>query len=295
VPVESDLCSTDDGGRTWREIFSCCNFIFGFAHTSAMSGVVESGYRAAGTFWTRDNGARWYTLPNVPAQDFLTGAGGRAPVFAGRGLLLFWAQNVSLGIDGTLNQITGWPATVDPPCRRASDSDICRLTLDQSPFESREVATMHGLVEGMRIVPGGVAALLNPAAAGEALSVLVYRDGPARTTQLPKPPVAPNTLANVAFAVAWPRLFVERGAFDAYGVNRADVLWRSTDAGASWRVQSARLIPRRALATGVGRVGAAWPSPAAGSQPVAPRRRGLWFTSADCRRAGCRARVAAAA
>ena len=116
VPDERELCSTEDGGKTWRGIFWGGNYFFAYVRTSATSGIVQSGNTVASTYWTRTNGRRWYELPNVPKPDLARGDD-RIGGFAGRGAALFWT--------GTgLNQITGWPARADPPCCTTSSTTI---------------------------------------------------------------------------------------------------------------------------------------------------------------------------
>src|SRR5512133_1964872 len=40
---DSSLCSTEDGGRSWRVIFVGGNYVFTAVRTSAQAGIVSSG------------------------------------------------------------------------------------------------------------------------------------------------------------------------------------------------------------------------------------------------------------
>ncbi len=70
---ERDICATEDGGRNWQHIFTGGNYIFSLVRTSATSGVTQTGNLGGFSFWTRDNGAHWYELPNVPSPSYKGG------------------------------------------------------------------------------------------------------------------------------------------------------------------------------------------------------------------------------
>jgi hypothetical protein len=250
---ESEVCATEDGGRTWHDIFAGGNFIFSLVRTSAGAGVVQTGRTAGFGFWTRDNGKRWYELPNVPVPGY--GGGDRALILEGRGSYLFWHQS-----GRTLNQITPWPATVDPPCRPGElDLDACALPLADSPFTSTAVATIPtGSLARMRHIDGGVAALVtadDPNASPSA--VLVRRGDSNAITTLPEPPLSRRSLTCTDLFAAWPALFVAAGSYTGKeGCSKlARVLWRSADSGGTWTVASTTRVAQVGAGTRPGALG----------------------------------------
>lgn len=236
---ESEVCSTEDGGRTWHDILTGGNFIFSLVRTSAGAGVTQTGRTVGSTFWTRNNGNRWYELPNVPAPDY--GGGARAVVLEGRGDQLFWHQSAK-----TLYQITPWPATADPPCSGPSwpGPNTCVLAETDSPFTSTAVATIpSGSLDRMRNVPGGVAALVtaeDPNASPSA--VLVHRGNSNAVTTLPEPPLGRRSLTCTKLFAGWPSLFVSAASFTSgQGCSKVPrVLWRSADGGRTWTVTATK-------------------------------------------------------
>jgi hypothetical protein len=205
--------------------------------------VTQTGRTVGATFWTRNNGKRWYELPNVPVPDFGSGGIGRALVLEGRGGLLFWHQS-----EQTLNQITPWPATVDPPCRGPSwpGPNTCVLAVADSPFTSTAVATIaNGSLDRMRNIDGGVAALVtadDPNASPSA--VLVHRGDSNAVTTLPEPPLSRRSLTCTQFFAGWPALFVSAASYTGkQGCSKlARVLWRSADGGRTWTVATTKQV-----------------------------------------------------
>jgi hypothetical protein len=246
------VCATEDGGRSWRQIFTGGNYIFALVRTSVTAGMTETGNTAGFSFWTRDNGVRWYELPNVPTP---TGSE-RGLVFEGRGNLLFWHQSGT-----TLFQLTPWPATADPPCKGQSwpGPGTCVLAEADSPFTSTAVETIPtGTLDRMRNIPGGVAVLVtatdpNASPGG----VLVHRGDTNSVSTLPEPPLERRSLTCTGFYAAWPALFVEASSFSA-GPGCAKlprVLWRSADGGDTWTVASTTHVGARAVAARRGALG----------------------------------------
>jgi hypothetical protein len=234
---EREVCATENGGRSWHDILTGGNHVFSLVRTSAASGVTQTGNTSGYSFWTRDDGANWYELPNVPTPSY--NAGERALVYEGRGSLLFWHQSGT-----TLFQLTPWPATTDPPCKGQSwpGKGTCVVAEADSPFTSTAVATItNGTLDRMRNIAGGVAVLVtgtDPSASP--VGVLVHRGQENTVSELPEPSLGRRTLTCTSFYAAWPSLFVEASSFAA-GLDcprLPRVLWRSADGGATWSVSS---------------------------------------------------------
>jgi hypothetical protein len=261
---ESVVCASDDGGRTWHDIFTGGNFVFARVRTSATAGVVSTGRTVAATFWTRNGGARWYELPDVPVPEFTNppeSEAGRPLVLGGRGESLFWHR-----ADRTLRRLTPWPPPADPPCRAESwpGKGTCVLSEADSPFTSTAVATIpDGELFGLWPIPRGVIALVlaNRTTSGSTrrppIAVLVQQAAASDVRQLPAPPVDASSLTAAGVAAAWPQVFVEAVvAQDGKKFSQLPrVLWQSFDGGASWRVGHTTQVARRNAATTPGRLG----------------------------------------
>jgi hypothetical protein len=262
------VCATENGGRTWHDILTGGNYVFSAVRTSATAGVAQIGNLGGFSFWTRDNGMRWYELPNVPTPNY--NGGERGLVFEGHGNLLFWHQS-----GATLYRLTPWPATADPACRGQSwpGPATCVLAEADSPFTSTAVDTIStGALGRMRNVPGGVAVLVtgtdpNASPAG----VLVHRGDTNAVSTLPEPPLERRSLTCTGFYAAWPSLFVEASSFAAGpGCDKLPrVLWRSADGGATWLAASTTHAGIRAAAARPGALGKRIPVPGG---TVAPYR-----------------------
>src|SRR5215471_1467599 len=59
------LYSTNDGGRTWKPIFTGGQQIYHVQRTSATGGTVLTGDSKTEAFWTRDGGKHWYRGDDV--------------------------------------------------------------------------------------------------------------------------------------------------------------------------------------------------------------------------------------
>src|SRR3954447_4126102 len=242
------VCSTENGGRSWQRIFTGGNYLFSVVRTSSRSGVVQTGHWVGESFWTRSNGKRWYELPNVPVPDYMSGD--RPLVFEGRGHLLFWHESAA-----TLNQISPWPAPADPPCRGRSwpGANTCVLSLGDSPFTSRAVATLdEGTLGAMRPIPGGVVVLVHADDANASpAAVLVHRLGANDVTGLPDPPVTRRSLTCTDLLASGATIFVTARSDDLQHdcPQLPLVLWSSVDGGATWAVESTERVGRVASST----------------------------------------------
>jgi hypothetical protein len=252
---EATLCATENGGRSWHDILSGGNFFFSAVRTSvAGAGVAQTGRLVGSSFWTRDNGLRWYELPNVPTSNY--NGGERALVFEGRGSLLFWHLSGT-----TLYQLTPWPATADPPCKGQSwpGPGTCVLAEADSPFTSTAVGSIAaGSLDRMRNIPGGVAALVTAADPNASPSgVLVHRGDSNTVSTLPEPPLERRSLTCTGFYVGWPALFVEASSFSStVGCGKLPrVLWRSADVGGTWAVASTTSVGLRSAPARPGMLG----------------------------------------
>jgi hypothetical protein len=292
-----DVCATEDGGRSWREIFTGGNYIFALVRTSPTSGLTTTGNTSGYSFWTRDDGERWYELPNVPTPT----SSERGLAFQGRGNLLFWHQSAS-----TLFRVTPWPATADPPCKGQSwpGPNTCVLAEADSPFTSTAVATITtGTLDRMRNIPDGVAVLVTATDANASpAGVLVHRGGTNVVRTLPEPPLDRGSLTCTGFYAAWPALFVEASSFMAgpLGCSKLPrVLWRSADGGATWTVVSTTHVGARAAAAKRGALGRRIAVPGGTIAPyrAAPARLEIsQLTTQDLRLpAGMRCRIASIA
>src|SRR5262249_31547841 len=158
------------------------------------AGMATTGNTSGYSFWTRNNGERWYELPNVPTPTNSE----RGLVFQGHGNLLFWHQSAE-----TLFQVTPWPASADPLCKGQSwpGPNTCVLAEGDSPFPSKAVATIPtGPLDRMRNIPGGVAVLVTAADSNASpTGVLVHRGDTNVVQALPEPPLDRRSLTCTGF------------------------------------------------------------------------------------------------
>jgi hypothetical protein len=259
---ENALCSTEDGGRTWRKIFKGGNYLFGYHRSSATAGVLEAGNWHGAVLWTRDNGRTWYVLPNINGGGYRDGLPG--PVVEGRDSFLFWHHSGRV-----LSQLTGWPADRNPPCiaDHSMGRPVCLIPLSESPFESTAVATIpSGRLDAMTNLPGGVAALViddraEPAPGfftGLPVAVLVRRKSESRFIPLPPSALPERNITCTWLAAAWPKLFVVAGK--TYGTWRPcertpHAFWLSRDGGDHWELRSTKITGRRTTAVAGGQIG----------------------------------------
>jgi hypothetical protein len=203
------LCSTDNGGATWRPIFSR-GPIASVARTSPTAGIVAVDRAGAPRYWTNDAGRHWFATRRI------------GPGFAGNANLLFWRRG------RVLYRLRQWP----PPASR------------QAVATSQIVARLRtGRFSDLAIVPGGVAAVVTYDDDPDRVAVLVHRLGRSRLTTLPRVE-RPTGAASLRFAdslsapaldfAASPGLAVAAKAYNRNGDLIGEVVWYSPDAGTSW-------------------------------------------------------------
>ena len=233
---DRDLCSTADGGKTWRGIFNGGTFLFGFLQTSRSAGFVTTGRIASGTFWTRDGGRHWY------ATDL--------PAYAGSGGLLFGVRDAADGASQIV-QIHPWPPAEPVDCRAWADSAFGAPT--STTATARENVCVDGIRDaGMVVTP---IARIDPTDRPDGLENLpggvttfITRDGPAGpivegmfgyrlgTEWLAELPAARRLVreglhvGRVALRIAWPDVFavatLEKGDAEV-----GEAIWHSADGG----------------------------------------------------------------
>jgi hypothetical protein len=209
------LCSTNNGGATWRPAFSR-GPIASVARTSPRAGIVALDRPRAPRYWTNDAGRHWYPTRRI----------GRG--FAGNANLLFWRRG------RVLYRARQWPPRAG---RRGVPA-------------SRIVARLRtGRFVDLAIVPGGVAAVVTYDGEPDRLAVLVHRLGRNRLTTLPRVQRPAGTaslrlagsLSAPAFHFAQsPGLAVAATAYDRNRQAIGEIVWYSADAGSTW---SANVVP----------------------------------------------------
>jgi hypothetical protein len=198
VSREMGVYSTDDGGRTWAQIYP--GPATTVVRTSLAEGVIRvatvaPGCTCAYNLWTTDGGKHW-----TPSRAF---GGG----LIGRGRTLYW-----LAIGGTeIRQVSPWP-----PVRQA---------------RSRTVAAVEsGSFVALALVPGGVAGLVRQAT-GEVASVVVARpDQGLEVHELPQPP---GMLIDQSLRASGQTLIVDGTVFSDGETEH--VRWTSTGDADSWQ------------------------------------------------------------
>lgn len=289
LPCETEtICATDDGGRTWRGVFTTDGdfaFLKEPVRTSATAGVVLRGRFGFSPFGTRDGGRTWFPMkrPPLPNPGLIDPT---PPHFQGSGTLLFLHY-----FGSTLFRVVPWP--------RPSGAD---------EFEYRAVFTVQdGKLGQMANVPGGVAAPVHgddfeprgsvvDAPAFIPHAVLVHRAGKTSVHPFPPAPTGDRPVGEVrGLGSSWPWLFFAgyRGVPGRCCERVRAVLWRSPDGGVSWRLEeTARVRLRPRVSFLAPRTGAhipldgGWISAVRGRTAVAIRQAGrtrvLRLPSAGC-------------
>ncbi|HMI98284.1 MAG TPA: PQQ-binding-like beta-propeller repeat protein [Gaiellaceae bacterium] len=203
---EDGVYATDDGGHSWRLIYS--RNAVRVARVSALTGMISLGDRVSACgcrqvrLWTADGGDTWHQTLEGVGNGFVGGAG-----------TLWWWRG------GNLYRAVRWP----PPA---------------AGLRRHLVVSRPGAIIDAAPVPGGVAALMTRRVAGLGLDVsprvLLVQSGRVRVLRLPR--VTGDVLAR-SLEVLWPSLTVH--AFDVTAFTRGEqgpVTWTSPDGGATWTV-----------------------------------------------------------
>jgi hypothetical protein len=221
-----NVCSTEDGGRSWHGIFDGGTFVFGVVRTSASAGVVSTGRQLSARFWTRDNGRHWYRTRRI------------GPEFQGSGKYLFW-----ISFSRTLYQVRPWPPRGRALCRgvwaasafspvAAKGGNVCSGRAVEAGMRATGVATLdQGTFAALANVPGGIIATIDSAGTTAPPRILLHRRGRSSSVELP---AASGMVLCHGFGreplVAWPRIAVFGCAVN--GVPRG--VWTSSDGARSW-------------------------------------------------------------
>jgi len=233
--VTFGVCASENGGKTWRSIFSGGDFPGGdydgfpaAVRTSIRAGIISVVEKyGCWIYWTRDNGAHWFPSSVVDCSG---------SVIDGRGSRLYWAQMQR----GTVYQVQGWPPVGEVTCVGEWRGNVCAGLPVDVGMRSVPVLTVDAarLVQ-LALLPTGFAALFQKAGG---LTVAV-RDGASTTVRdLPNPQLPPGFLLvpdALAFSTAWPRLTL-RVLWISYpdGDTTLQEVFRSTDGGRTWVVAS---------------------------------------------------------
>jgi Kelch motif len=201
------VCSTENGGKTWRQIFYGGSYIFGDLRASVRAGIVSTGAHGHVEFWTRDNGRHWYPTSVVG------GSNAYSPFFTGLGSRLYWAE----GSGETVYQVEGWPPTAAVTCTGewvASLSgevngrhNICLGPPVDAGMRSVAVVAIDAAhLHALTLLPAGFAAVYERERDG-GLTVAVHDGDTNIANELPKPNLPPGSRALYpALSVSWPRL-----------------------------------------------------------------------------------------
>jgi hypothetical protein len=243
------VCSTEDGGRTWRTIFRGGNYIVVVVRTSPRAGVVSTGAHGHTEFWTRDNGRHWFATDLIGGDESL---GAPAPLIVGSGHHLYWTRQEG----ATVYRVTPWPTEGAAICAgrwawsafTAETADPngshCQGPAVEAGMRSRAVTTIaDASVAWLANAPAGFLALYSHRKpVSSRLTIAVRSRGSAWIRNLP----TPKGLNVVAFtprrlSVSWPFVRVRAVAWlDAASSTSRVLTWRSDDGGRSWRVSSTK-------------------------------------------------------
>lgn len=238
---DSHLCSTEDGGRTWRMIFVGGNAIWDAERTSAQAGIVSTGAWGHYEYWTRDNGKHWYQAA-LDGIDASTG-----PRFAGSGDRLYY------GVRDRVYQLTPWPPEA-PTCTRGwalsiveeeahPAGNVCLDPPVDTGARSQMVASMDGNLLQLARVPDGFFAIFTQRSIDEQLTTVARRADANIIRKLPAASFPDGTLGgDLRLVIAWPSITIV-GSYRTKApdyVESQEVVWRSTDGGATWSIRQRR-------------------------------------------------------
>jgi hypothetical protein len=234
------ICSTENGGRTWRRVFQggWPDYFSAYVRTSRVAGLVALSREDSlpktlrnNIFWTRDNGKHWYETTRIGLYS------------EGRGRSLYWLPRHGR----VLYKVDGWPPRRPVRCpgfwvrhprdqHPRRDGNICVGGPVNAEMRARPVARIGDEptwvhFSFLAVIPDGVIALVSGA---QPFRVLIRRDGVNRLVALPEPD-APGAIVADRFEVRWPSLLATGRVIDNRGVSRT-FDWRSTDGGDTWTV-----------------------------------------------------------
>jgi Kelch motif len=258
---DSSLCSTENGGRTWRMIFVGGNYIFGAVRTSPQAGIVSTGAYGHFEYWTRDNGEHWYAAQLLDIDPSTLSQ----PWFVGRGEQLFYAREQG----DIVYQLTPWPPPGPVECAGPWSRSILGEDVDSAGnvcigpavlpgTQAVPVLKAAGSLDRFARIPGGFVAVFERGGATQ-LTAAVRHDGVNTIRELPAPELPAGTSGVLRrLEIDWPSLTL----VGLYGLNEREsqeVVWSSPDGGTSWSVrqrtgwrqESMSPIGRTAAAAGV--------------------------------------------
>src|SRR5919201_2830820 len=108
----SRVCTTEDGGKTWRSIFHGGNYVFALVRTPLTTGIVSTGAYSHSEWWTVDGGGHWYSTGVVYDGPAPIGSAKAKPILRGRGHTLFWIRRLG----DTIWRIAPWPPVAPSSC-----------------------------------------------------------------------------------------------------------------------------------------------------------------------------------
>ena len=207
---ENGVYATDDGGRSWREIYA--EPALAIARLSESVGVIDLGVDpgpcmcTTHKLWTNDGGLTWHETDRI--GDAFTGSGGT---------LYWWAG-------GFVYAVAGFPPNGDRPLETTRLADLSDGTI----------------VDGAPLDGGGIAALVSNRVDGHGWDVsprvIVVRGSEVSTSTLPPAAQGGQILAE-QIAADGPELTVTATNFATDPASQ--VTWTSEDAGATWSLNPA--------------------------------------------------------
>lgn len=221
----SNIQESNDGGRTWRNLFS-----HPFSDTN-LNGVLRTGLRA-GLYY--EGGTRGYTVNwTNDGRRFFYSPQLRQPVTGEGRFLFFW-------VGGKLYRVSPWP--FPRKCVGTTPTGMClyeakkgkRLTARFAVSLVGQVA--DGFIGAATTVPGGVVAVSHAATKPAVLEARWVRGGSPNVTSssLPAPEtVRLDSCSAQGVFVDWPLVVIEACSVDGANLVPAGY-WESSNGGSSW-------------------------------------------------------------